>query len=128
MIVIDEGAALRGLRHAVDLQGPGYRSPDRRYTTRNGVTGALVPCCIVGTALAHLGVSLSAMVACGNSQVIGIITLGLRHYGVEITPEAENILTEAQLVQDDHQGADSRWGAALRAAELLSAGNKGATT
>lgn len=120
MIVIDEVAALRGLRYAVNLKGPGHHSPGRRYAVADYAAGTLAPCCMVGTALAHLGVAPSVMAACGNSRTIGVIALSLRYSGIEITPQAVRLLAEAQQIQDDHKGADSRWGAALRGAELLS--------
>lgn len=134
MITANASDALRGLRHAVDLKGRDYiyEAPDPDvptcvYAWRDPDTHQLVPSCVVGHALHHLGVPLNLMYECGNEeQVHSLVDRLLLKLGVEVvTPAALECFREAQRVQDaaldgfDTEGnriEDCSWGAALDAA------------
>jgi hypothetical protein len=123
--------ALRGLRLAVAEKGPGYVYADQhdfcRYAEETG--GGVEPRCIVGSALAHLGVPVSFLARTELEHVTAKgLPIELLNIGIQVDVLARDVLYAAQDVQDQSVGMkndgdpedvwrQNTWGAALAAAE-----------
>jgi hypothetical protein len=129
-LVIDVDDALRGLREARDEKGADYiyQKPDPSHNVCVycwEIDGQMQPRCIVGVALAKLGVPPKLMYQLANDLSIHALAECLRHRGYNITTDAVYVMRAAQCVQDAALGEESRrppdekvtWGAAVAAAE-----------
>jgi hypothetical protein len=124
MILIDQDSALEGLRHAVATKGPHHVAGELLYVTSDIKTGKLKPCCMIGTALAFIGIPLEVLSQpCVNTARIDSIVPDLLRADVTLTPAAVACFEAAQQVQDGldsdgiNYGGPDMWGAALKAAE-----------
>lgn len=128
-LVINVDDALRGLREARDEKGADYiyQKPDPSHTTCVycwEIDGQVQPQCIVGYALAKLGVPPELMYELANEVSAYALAEKLRPRGYHITRTAVFVLRAAQCVQDAAVGTGERppdnqinWGAAVAAAE-----------
>lgn len=124
MLTIDRADAIRGLRAAVANKGSYYVYRQRPMYVMRNEDGSLTGACIVGCALAALGVPLELMFHGYNHGSAGILAMDLRRKGVHITDDALACFYAAQAIQD--RGCDATffvgptsWGAALAAAERV---------
>jgi hypothetical protein len=123
--------ALTAVRKAVDEKGADYvYGAEHDFCIyAEQVEGVAQPRCIVGHALAYLGVPLSFL---ANPELIHITARGLpgelAKIGYRVEPEAIGVLDQAQNVQDqsvsmknnderEEAWREQTWGAALAAAE-----------
>jgi len=135
MIVFDERDALNGLRQAVSGKGAPYVYQWTQCMYTDEVDGTLEPRCMVGYALAALGIPLQLVAKLGNKASIAELAQRLREHGYSFTSQAVEVLNIAQLIQDGAAfvwisktpdgeifstlmpGAARTWGTALDAAQ-----------
>lgn len=125
MIEINAQRAVELLREVVAEKGADHVIPSGAgclYYLRGGdpIRGGAVPSCIVGHALAKLGVDLADAVGGRNSTpIFHDVLLGtLREKaGVHLSPEAVQVWYIAQKRQDERE----TWGVALEHAEHTAA-------
>jgi hypothetical protein len=125
MIVLDEGDVVSGLRRAVSGKGAPYTYPSGHvcvYATKT--SDGFDPQCLVGYALATLGVPLRLMFELGNQANAIFLASALSEHGFDLTPRAVQLLTVAQRIQDKGRS----WGAALAAVERYTAAATDAAT
>lgn len=127
--------ALDALRHVVNEVGPQhvYQTPAPELGScvyAWPVNGDLKPQCIIGYALAHLGIPLQLIHDLGNDMNIHGLAVKLSAHGYRLTPAALTIFRTAQYVQDailvpgtqeptPEVAERCTWGKALAAAERV---------
>lgn len=101
MITFTEQDALNGLRQAATGRGASYTYPSFRCVYVDNVNGALEPSCMVGYALACMGVPLRLVYESGcNPSSIHQLSRWLSCFGYHFNDEAIAVLGAAQEVQD----------------------------
>lgn len=130
MITFTEQDALNGLRQAVSGRGASYVYPQGRCIYVTAMNGDLEPSCMVGYALASMGVPLRLIYeSFCNTNAFPSLAMYLNHnHGYHFTPGAIKVLNAAQVVQDKgtslcwcptctaESARGSTWGEALAAA------------